>query len=329
MERFVFFAAIAFAVIFGIGALASRGDHDHWGFLVDIDGVGEAPLVEAAPGRLEASAFAGSSLNLRNLAANVTIVPEDRTDFLVEIDNPGATPMPTVEADDGTVTVDGQLRGRIANCVDGGAELRGYGAVEAARLPRITVRAPRTLNVDRGGAGVTEIAAAQELNFDFSGCGVATIADVSGALSLEVAGSGTINAGAADTLKASVAGSGEVSVGAVANGAEVDIAGSGSVIVASLTGDLSVDTAGSGAALIAGGQIAEAQIDIAGSGDVNVAAPIQSLSVDIIGSGNVDVDATVGELEADIAGSGNVRVDAVTGQIRRDVLGSGEVNVGE
>lgn len=329
MERFVFFAAIAFAVIFGIGALASRG-HDDWGIHFDVDGAGGmAPLLEAGPGALEGTAFAGDRLRLRNLAANVTIVPEDRTDFLIEIDNPGAVPTPTVEADDGTVTVDGQLRGRVANCVDGGAELRGYGTVEAARLPRVTIRAPRTLNIDRGGAGSTDIAAAQELDFDFSGCGGATIADVSGALSLEVAGSGAINAGTADSLKASVAGSGEVRVGAVANGAEIEIAGSGSVNVASLTGDLSVGAAGSGAAVIGGGQVADAQIDMAGSGNVSIAAPIQSLAVDIVGSGNVDVDATVGNLDADIAGSGNVRVDAVTGESRRDIWGSGQVNVGE
>ncbi|MBL8536386.1 MAG: DUF2807 domain-containing protein [Hyphomonadaceae bacterium] len=326
MERFVFFAAITFAVIFGIVTLVDGPD---WHFDVDMDGPGgRAAIVETAPGRFEPQAFAGESLRLRHLAANVTITPEDRADFLIEITSPGGAPMPTVAAEDGRITIDGQLRGRISNCGDESVELNGYGDLPNAQMPQIVIRAPRTLRVSRSGAGPTAIGPADLVDLDATGCGVVNIADVTGALSVELAGAGDVIAGAARQLKASVAGSGEVTIGAVTEGAEIEIAGSGTVEVASLTGDLSVDAAGSGNAVINGGQINEASIDMAGSGDVTITAPVQTLRADIVGSGDVDVNGVVGSIDADIAGSGNVSADSVTGTVTKDVLGSGNVRIG-
>jgi hypothetical protein len=288
-----------------------------------------APLVDVAPGVMAAQTFAGSELNLKHLAANVTVIPEDRTDFSIEIANPaGRTPMPQVTVDGGRVTIDGQLARRIQDCTDGGAELRDYGSVSAEDLPRVTIHAPRTLDISRSGAGNLEIGPSRSLNLDFSSCGTGTLGDVAGDLDVDLAGSGHVSAGAAQRLNADVAGSGELAVGAVADGASVDIAGSGEVRIASLTGSLSSDGAGSGNLAIQGGSIAEANIDLAGSGDVDIAAPIRSLTVSIVGSGSVDVAGEVGDIDADIAGSGDVTARAVTGSVRKEVWGSGDVRVG-
>jgi hypothetical protein len=326
MERFVFVAAIAIAVLFGVAAVFGR--HIHLG--INGDGGGTAPIVEVAPGRMEAQAFSGEELRIRHAAAMVAIIPEDRGDFLIEIDNSaGRAPLPTVSTDAGRVLVDGGLRGRISRCTEGGgASLRGYGDMTAADLPRITIRAPRRLSLDRTGAGITEIGPLESLDLDLSGCGAVTAGDIAEEANLDVAGSGSVSAGAVRTLTADVAGSGEVSVGAVAEGANVDIAGSGSVTIASLTGDLSADGAGSGNVTVQGGSVGEANVDLAGSGDVDIAAPVRRLVVSIIGSGDVDVQGEVGDIEAEIAGSGSVRARAVTGTIRKEVLGSGDVRVG-
>jgi hypothetical protein len=327
MERFVFIAAVTIAILFAIGAVFG-GPKFHWDMDMDIEG-GTAPIVETTAGRLEAQAYQGTELNLKHLVAIVTITPEERDDYLIEIDSPGGTPMPTVSAADGRVTVDGQLRGRISSCnEDGSASLRGYDDITPANLPRITIRAPRTLNVSRSGAGATEIGPSEALSLELSGCGAVTAADTAGALNLDVAGSGDVRAGAARTLNADVAGSAEVSVGAVSEGAEVDIAGSGSVTIASLNGALSADGAGSGNVSVQGGAVTEANIDLAGSGDVDIAASVQTLQVSIVGSGDVDVANTVGDIEADIAGSGGVSARAVTGTVRKEVWGSGDVRVG-
>lgn len=328
MERFVFIAAVTIAILFGIGAVVG-GPHFNFSVDLDDDGVGTAPVVATTAGRLEPQAFSGDELRLKHLAAIVIITPEDRADYLIEIDSPGGAPMPTVSSSNGNVVVDGQLRGRISRCNDdGGAELRGYGAVAAANLPRITIRAPRTLRIDRSGAGSTEIGATESLNLDFSGCGAVTAADTAGELNLDVAGSGTVRAGAARRLDADVAGSAEVSVGVVAEGASVDIAGSGAVTIASLNGELSSDGAGSGNLSVQGGAITVANVDLAGSGDVTIAGTVQTLEVSIVGSGDVDVANTVGDINADIAGSGSVSARAVTGAVHKEVFGSGDVRVG-
>ncbi|MBL8547182.1 MAG: DUF2807 domain-containing protein [Hyphomonadaceae bacterium] len=335
MERFVFVAAIAVAIIFGIGAVFGGPNFSNFSMHIGDDegGAGTAPVVAVSAGTMAAETFAGERLRIRNLAAVVTITPEDRTDYVVEINNSsGQLPMPTVSSDEGRVIIDGQLRGRVRDCgVGGSASVRGYGdgEFEAAELPHITIRAPRALVIDRSGAGTTEIGASQSLELDVSGCSTTNAGDVAGELTMDVAGSGDVNAGAAQSLNADVAGSSDVVVGAVANGASIDIAGSGSVTLASLTGELNSDGAGSGSVNIQGGAITNANIDLAGSGDVAIAATVQALEVSIVGSGGVDVNAQVGTIDAEIAGSGSVTAASATGSIRQEVWGSGEVSVGQ
>lgn len=328
MERFVFIAAVTFAIIFGIVAIFG-GPH----FSIQIDDDGDlraaAAVVETTPGRMEAQTFAGDKLRLRHIAANVTVIPEDRSDFQVEIDNSaGRTPMPLVSSERGRVEVDGQLRGRVQDCRDGGAQLRGYGEVSAEQLPRVTIHAPRGLDVVFGGAGHMEIGPAQRLSIDLSSCGSVTAADVAEDLDIDVAGSGEVHAGAARRVNVDVAGSGEVTVGAIADGASVDLAGSGEVHLASLTGELKADGAGSGNLSVDGGAITTADVDLAGSGGVNIAATVQTLQVSIVGSGDV-VAGQVGDIDADIAGSGSVEARTVTGSVQKEIWGSGEVRVSE
>jgi hypothetical protein len=333
MERFVFVAAIAVAIIFGIGAVFGGSHFSFHGDWDDDGPRGTAAIVEVSPGRMDAQTFAGSDLGIRHVAAIVTIIPEDRSDYVIEIDNAaGRLPMPTVASDSGRVVIDGQLRGRVRRCEDGGgATVRGYGEASfaAADLPRISIRAPRILSLDRNGAGTTEIGPTQELSLDLSGCSITTAGDVAGALELDMAGSGDFTAGSVRSLNADVAGSADIVIGNVAEGAEIDIAGSGSVTLASLTGYLNSDSAGSGSVTVQGGAVTSAEIDLAGSGGVRIAAPVQSLNVSIVGYGDVDPAGVVGELEAEIAGSGGVSAQSVTGSVRQEVWGSGEVSVGQ
>ncbi|MEZ5996193.1 MAG: DUF2807 domain-containing protein [Hyphomonadaceae bacterium] len=328
MERFVFVAAIAIAILFGLGAVFG-GPHFHVG--VDLgDGGRRHAVMETAPGSLEAQTFAGTKIDLRHLAAAVTVTPEDRSDFVIEINNQaGRLPMPEISTSNGVVIVEGFLAGRISRCEDdGGANVRGYGEMAASDLPQIVIRAPRDLNIERGGAGSTEIGATNTLDADVAGCSTLTAGDVTGALKADLAGSGALRAGAAQSLDASVAGSGEIVTGAIADGADIDIAGSGEVTIASLTGTLNHDGAGSGTLEIQGGSIGQARIDLAGSGGAEITAPVQALTVDIIGSGDVVVHAAVGDISASIAGSGDVEVQSATGAVHREVLGSGEVRIG-
>lgn len=324
MERFVFVVAIATAILFGLGAMFHQTLH----FDFDVDG-GTSAVVETTAGRLESQAFAGNELRIRHGVARVTITPEDRDDFLIEINSPGGVPMPEVTSDAARVTIDGRLRGRIGDCrEDGTADLRGYDPITVENLPVINIRAPRDLVIERGGAGTTEIGASESLNIDITGCSAVTAGDVAGPLEVDLAGSGRLNAGAARSLNADVAGSGQVSVGAVSEYAELDIAGSGEVRIASLTGQLNADSAGSGAVVVEGGAVSLAELDLAGSGDVDIAAPVETLNASIVGSGDVSVTNTIGDIDAEIAGSGSISAQAVTGDVRKEVWGSGDVHIG-
>jgi len=328
MERFVFVAAVTVAVIFGVAAVFGGGrlsfDFDEAGAF------GTAELVEVAPGTLAAATFAGDRLRIRNAAARVTIVAEDRQDFSIEIDNSaGRAPMPEISIEANRVTIDGRLRGRIDDCrPDGGAELAGYGDLGAEDLPLITIRAPRNLTVDRNGAGLTEIGPTESLSLDFSGCSSATIGDVAGELEVDLSGSGDIRAGAAGSLNADIAGSGDLLVAAVSGEAEIDVAGSGGVTIGSLNGALSADTAGSGAITIQGGEVTSADIDVAGSSTVTVAALTGDLSADAAGSGSIAVEGgAVGSAEIDLAGSADVRIAAPVARLEVTIVGSGGVDV--
>lgn len=329
MERFVFVAAIVVASFYAIGVMFGSfhdGDGDGWSFHINTDSGPPAELVALQPGAMAAQTFPDGDIDIRHTAARIVVIPEDRTDISVEIDNQaGATPLPTVEAEaDGGIVIDGRLRGRIGGCEGETVRLRGYDNITHAQMAVITIRTPRTVDLDLGGANVTEIGATQALSVSHAGCGVTRAADVAGELDVDLAGSGEVLTGAANSLNADVAGSGRLSVGAVAAGANIDMAGSGTVEIASLTGALERDGAGSGDIFVRAGAITEARIRQAGSGDVELVAAIQTLDAAVVGSGDILVTGDVANAEARIMGSGNVTVRGTVGALDASIMGSGE-----
>ena len=326
MERFIFVAAVTFAIIFGVVAMAGGSRHFHF----DIDGMDGRtdPVMPVAAGHAVAQTFAGNQIEFKYLAAHVTLTPEDRQDFSIEINNPGRVPMPTVSLEGDHVVVDGHLANRLHHCGQNSADVRGYSDITTEQMPQIVVHSPRALHVSYSGAGLAEIGPAQSLDLDFNGCGAATAGDVSGQLKVNLAGSGRFHAGAAHDLDANVAGSGDIFTGAVADGAHLDIGGSGTITMASLNGALNSHGAGSGGVTISGGSVTTADIDLAGSGGVSVAAPIQTLKVSIVGSGDVNVNGAVGNVDASIAGSGGIHATSITGTVHKEIMGSGNVTTG-
>ena len=323
MERFIFVAAITFAIIFGIVAMVGGGRHFHF----DIDGRTD-PVMPVAAGHVPAATFTGDEIRFKYLAAHVTITPEDRQDVTIEITNPGHTPMPTIERDGEDIVIDGHLANRV-DCDDGGgADLRGYSRVALADLPQIVVHAPRTLHVDYDGAGLAEIGPSQALHLEVSGCGGATAADVAGELEVDLRGSGRVQAAASHSLNADVMGSGGLTAGAVAEGADVSVFGSGSVTVASVAGSFKGSSHGSGDVTVSGGSITNAELDLFGSGGSDITAPIQRLKVSIHGSGDVNVNGAVGDVDASIFGSGGVHATSITGTVHKETMGSGDVTSG-
>jgi hypothetical protein len=267
----------------------------------------------AALGGAQASA-ATASVEIKDAVAQVTIVPEDRTDVRVVVvsSNPR---LPLKIRNSGRRTIiDGRLRPpRLRGCRGEGDKVSvgvaGVGEVPLQALPRIVIHTPRNVEVTAGGAVFGAIGRAANVTLGNAGCGDWTVANVDQELKLSLAGSGDARAGTSRLAKLRVAGAGDISTAEVFGEVDVDMAGSGDVNVRSAAGPMDIHVAGSGNVTVHGGRAGRVTVSIAGSG-------------------NVVFDGAADSLEARIAGSGDVRVKAVRGSVRKSVMGSGKVTVG-
>lgn len=254
-------------------------------------------------------------IEIRDVVARVTLIPEARGDVKVEIlrTNP-ALPLKLRTEPGGKVVLDGGLKlDRILSC-DGDSRrarvrVRGVGQVAYDDMPQIVVRTPRAVKAYAGGAVFGVVGRSASVDLTSAGCGDWTVGDTEGQLKLVLAGSGDIKAGRAGSLRSVTSGSGDISAKAVAAGASISIGGSGDVDLAAASGSVDVTVAGSGDVAIGGGRA-------------------QRLKVNVAGSGDVTYDGEAGAVEAVVMGSGDVEVRRATGPVRRTVMGSGEVRIG-
>jgi hypothetical protein len=268
---------------------------------------GAAGLLLAGP------ALAAPSVEIKDAAVRVVVVPEARDDIKVQLASASRALPLIVRVQGQRTVVDGRLRHRISGCsaMFGRTmvRVRGLGQVSYDDLPQLVVHAPLDVRVGAGGAVFGSIGRARSVELSNEGCGDWTIANVEGDLKINEAGSGDVRAGRAGRLVIHVAGSGDVATRDIAGPAVVDIAGSGDVNVASVSGDLRASVAGSGDVKVAGGK-----------------AP--NLVAHLAGSGDVDFEGEAGSVSAAIAGSGDVNVAKASGPVKKSVFGSGGVNIG-
>lgn len=278
-----------------------------------------------------ASAASAAEVEIEHAVARVVVIPEDRTDIAVEIEQGGSDlPALRVERRGDDVHIDGGLGRRIAgigmgsgvnDCRPGpqnasqpgegaSVDVRNIGRVNLSDAPLIVLRTPRGVDVSVGGAVFGSVGrGASSIELANAGCGAWTVANTDGELSISAAGSGPIRAGMSGSLDLALAGSGDVTAGATRR-AEVSVAGSGDVVIASVDGNLEVSIAGSGDVAVRRGRSPSVDISIAGSGGVD------------FGGQAVDVDVS-------IVGSGDVRVASATGAVSRSIMGSGDVRIGQ
>jgi hypothetical protein len=269
-----------------------------------------AGLLAGVPG---GAALAAPTVEVRDAAARIVVVPENRSDVKVEFASLNPSLPLYVRQRGQRLIVDGRLRRRIAGCrTEFGmttVRVRGLGEVSIDNLPRIVAKVPLDARVAASGAVFGQVGRTETLELSNAGCGDWQVANVKGVLKLNLAGEGDTRTGTSGELIAHVAGAGDVFTNDVAGGLTVDLAGSGDVSAASINGPLHARIAGSGDVKVARGHASELTADIAGSGDVRFGG-------------------TADSVRASIAGSGDVDVGAVTGQIRKSILGSGDVIVG-
>lgn len=261
------------------------------------------------------AAQAAPSVQIKDAVARVVVVPEARSDILVEMQTKNAALPLTVRQEGDRTIVDGGLGwNRIGSCntVAGKTTVRvtGVGDVAWDDIPQIIIHTPMDVDVGAGGAVFGSVGRSDSLKLGNAGCGDWTVANVAGSLKISEAGSGDVKAGTAGSAEIKVAGSGDIDTQGVSGDASVSIAGSGDVEMAWVTGNLAAK--------------------IAGSGDVNVnGGSAKAVSASIAGSGDVNFKGEAGSVSAKIAGSGDVRLLKVSGPVAKSVVGSGSVYVGD
>ncbi|WP_420480047.1 GIN domain-containing protein [Brevundimonas sp. FT23028] len=305
----------------------------------------------AALAVLAGPAAAGEpEVEIRNAVARVSVIVEDRADVAVEVQR-GRSALPAIQISrhGDEVRIDGGLGGRrsgrlfsglsnrIRECHSGrgdglpgeGAwvQVRDIGRVDLADAPLIIIRTPRRVDVSAEGAVFGAIGrGARSVDLANGGCGRWDVANVDGAVSLSLGGSGDIRAGNAREMDIAIGGSGSVAAGAT-NALDISIGGSGSVR-AGATRRLEVAIGGSGDVAVAR---LDGNLDVAigGSGDVDVrggSAP--KVDVAVAGSGDVRFRGTAGDVDVTVMGSGDVTIDRATGSVSRQVAGGGDVHIG-
>lgn len=255
-----------------------------------------------------------ATVEIEDAVARVTVVPENRSDIKIEVFAPNARLPLTVRTIGDRTILDGDLDRRIRSCNGSGerarVHVRDLGDVSWAEMPQVTIRTPRDVKVEAGGAVFGSVGRSASLDLGNSGCGDWTIANVEGAARISQAGSGDTRMGSSGSLKVRVAGSGDVAAADVRGALDVNIAGSGSAAIRSVNGPLEVSIAGSGDVDVDGGRATTMKASIAGSGDV-------------------EFDGVADSLSASIAGSGDVHAKQVRGNVSKRILGSGSVRVGD
>jgi len=255
-----------------------------------------------------------SEVQLRDFAGYVRIYPENRTDIAVSVANSGPLAAPVFRMAGARLIIDGNLRRQIRSCrvgAEGGFEVTTsrQGNVAGARLPVVSIRAPRNAVVTAGGAVRLHMADSDNVRVRLEGCGDADIERVTNSADISLSGSADVRLYDAERATVAVAGAGDVTLGVVRQGLTASIAGSGDLTASRVDGPTNISVQGSGDVLIRDGHATVLSVAIAGSGDVTHNGAAQ-------------------RLDAVVLGSGDVRVHQVNGPVSRRVLGGGNVTVG-
>jgi Putative auto-transporter adhesin, head GIN domain len=260
------------------------------------------------------TATAAPQLTIRHAALRLEVVPEDRADVSVTVQQANARLPVTVKTMGDEVVIDGGAGLRVAGChhMFGAKAVHvwGVGSIRYQDLPLVVARVPKDVRVHAGDAVFGMVGRSKSLELSAGGCGDWVVADTAGPMTLSVSGSGDVHAGSAQRATVHISGSGDVFARNVTGGLDVSISGSGDVRAEQVTGDLAAQVSGSGDVRVAGGRVNDMHARIAGSGDVTFHGVAKTLT-------------------ASIAGSGDVRVDGVTDHVEKHVAGAGEVYVGK
>jgi hypothetical protein len=177
-----------------------------------------------------------------------------------------------------------------------------------------------TARIERTGRCVSMIAeptltiaikvpAATPIELHDAGGGKFTIGPVGGALTIELAGSGDVEAANATDLDLRITGSGNLTLATLDGPAKIEIHGSGDARIedGSLP-SLDVQLRGSGSFKLEHGAVGTVRAGITGSGDIGIGGSVKDATLSTTGSGDIDIAKATGEVHSSKAGSGEIRI---------------------
>jgi len=286
-----------------------------------------APVLLAAAG-----AASAASLDIRNAALRVVVIPEARSDVSVTILKTNSRlPLKLTTGLSGQTIVDGGQWfapfGQAIWCERDGVHVWGVGHIANADLPRILVRMPLDARVSAGGGIFGAISRADRLDLAVSGCGDWTVGNVRDRLAVGSSGSANVRTGTADQMALQASGSGDIVTRTALGGLDAAVSGSGEITVEQASGPVRIRVSGSGDLVVNGGQASRLDVDVSGSGDVQFKGAAQDLSAGLSGNGEIATGAVTRSLGVDISGSGDMTVLAASGTVRARISGSGALKI--
>lgn len=265
-----------------------------------------------------AAALAGgaqaASVEVRDVVARITVVPQDRADVKVEVVKAHPELPLAIRTEAGRTVIDGDLHRKIRDC-NGMSErpsisVRGVGKVAYDEMPQVVIYTPKAVDMTVGGAVQGAIGRSASLKLKNSGCASWTIADVAGAANIHQSGAGDVRMGAAERLDVRLSGAANIRATRVREGGvDAHLSGAGGVQIADVRGPVEARVSGVGQIEVDGGRAS-------------------MLRASVSGIGQVQFDGSAEDLDATISGLGSIRVKEVTGQVTKSVSGGGSVRVG-
>ncbi|MGZ8369732.1 MAG: GIN domain-containing protein [Caulobacteraceae bacterium] len=231
-----------------------------------------------------ATTASAAELFLKDVIADVRIIPEARSDISVRIlQNPAKLPQPVVSRTAQGVVVDGRIPNRRNTH---GCRMFKGGARN--NRTQIEVRAPLDFAVRATGSVDGSVGSARALSLATEGCGNWRLQDAT-RLSLRMEGFGNVDGGRAGATS-------------------IHIEGMGHANLQSVSGPLDVAVEGFGGAHIAGGRVSRMTAELDGMGSIKFDGVADSLNANASGVGNIYVARVLGPVRKNRDGIARIKV---------------------
>jgi hypothetical protein len=252
-----------------------------------------------------------AELVLDGLVARVTVIPEVRSDFAVEVRaGSGGLPDVSVSEEGGRALLTSGVE--VGACVGSGDRmqvgLRDGTRAEMSDAPEVIIHAPLTFSVSGANSGlIGQIGPAEDLAITQSGCVFWDVADVAGRLRVNLSAGARLTAGASDSTLLGASAGAAISTGAVSDLVAEASAG-GMIRVASASGSAEANAASGGSIEIKGGETTTLRAEASSGARIVHRGKVESLWADASVGGEVEVSEVENVVSRSVSIGGRVVV---------------------